>query len=74
MLTLYARYRDDELRALQAHCLDFAPINTIRTPSILTDALTAKNVASAKTLPVQRTTVKPSSIPANPDIVNFLTH
>lgn len=23
MLTLYARYRDDELRALQAHCLDF---------------------------------------------------
>lgn len=25
MLTLYARYRDDELRALQAHCLDFCP-------------------------------------------------
>lgn len=23
MLTLYARYRDDELRALQSHCLDF---------------------------------------------------
>ena len=23
MLTLYARYRDDELRELQAHCLDF---------------------------------------------------
>ena len=23
MLTLYARYRDDELRDLQAHCLDF---------------------------------------------------
>ena len=23
MLTLYARYRDDELRALQAYCLDF---------------------------------------------------
>ena len=23
MLILYARYRDDELRALQAHCLDF---------------------------------------------------
>lgn len=23
MLTLYARYRNDELRALQAHCLDF---------------------------------------------------
>ena len=23
MLTLYARYRNDELRELQAHCLDF---------------------------------------------------
>ena len=23
MLTLYARYRDEELRALQAHCLNF---------------------------------------------------
>lgn len=23
MLTLYARYRNDELRALQAHCLNF---------------------------------------------------
>ena len=23
MLTLYARYRNEELRALQAHCLDF---------------------------------------------------
>lgn len=23
MLTLYARYRNDELRALQEHCLDF---------------------------------------------------
>ena len=23
MLTLYARYNNDELRALQAHCLDF---------------------------------------------------
>ena len=23
MLTLYARYRNDELRSLQGHCLDF---------------------------------------------------
>ena len=52
MLTLYARYRDDELRALQAHCLDFCPFQYDKYSLFSDKCANCENVACAKTLTV----------------------
>lgn len=52
MLTLYARYRNDELRELQAHCLDFCVHQYDKNALYSNRCANCKNVASAKTLPI----------------------